>query len=588
MVTLNTGIGVQTIDGREYFGAFKYNEKSKTFDFIPRGQNLDLIEILTDIDDNEQFFKFKYLLNHKYETIIMPAAKFNKAGLLELTKIGVDVTENNVLLLINIIQQKRHYLLTRPKYRPEFVHKTLGWDEKDSAAIFKSNSVISKDNNIISEYTGEYDISCHGSYAAWKQMIHDHVLGHTPLETAVVLGLSATVNGYINQFISNENIIIDVTGDSSSGKTTMAMLALSTSASPKKSREKECLFSHWNATSNAIKELFKNNYGYPIVLDEFSMNTAGSVTDIIYSIGNGCFKNRLSKECKFIKNGGFCTALISTGESSMLNKTSRNTGILIRVISFKGIQWTESAEQSEAIKMCCIENYGWAISDVVKYIINSGKEKILAEYSEVRNDFIKALGENANEFSKRRSVNYSILLLTAKILISATGINFNYNEIFKFFIDNEAHSEKFEVTDIGSRAYDSLMEYIEKNKNKFTPSEYYSANVYGKICLDSHEVIIMKEEFQHIMKSLKYEDISSILKVWKKTGILTSYDSDRYTRKRCITTDGTAVSCYIIKYEKALKSPSISKRKIAKVIHKKPTIAELVAEVEKIDDFADF
>ncbi|MDM5509887.1 DUF927 domain-containing protein, partial [Staphylococcus aureus] len=62
--------------------------------------------------------------------------------------------------------------------------------------------------------------------------------------------------------------IFSFTGQSSTGKSTAAMLAASVAGNPTKGTEN--LFRSWNATRNALEGYLSGNYGVPIVLDELS------------------------------------------------------------------------------------------------------------------------------------------------------------------------------------------------------------------------------------------------------------------------------------------------------------------------------
>ena len=54
------------------------------------------------------------------------------------------------------------------------------------------------------------------------------VAGHTPLELAVTLGASACLVGYLSGKIGTETLFVNIVGKTSTGKTTMLNLAVST------------------------------------------------------------------------------------------------------------------------------------------------------------------------------------------------------------------------------------------------------------------------------------------------------------------------------------------------------------------------
>ena len=90
---------------------------------------------------------------------------------------------------------------------------------------------------------------------------------------AVIFGISALVTSFLKHKheIEFAGILFSFTGQSSTGKSTAAALAVSVAGNPTKGNE--TLFRSWNATRNALEGYLSNNYGIPIVFDELSSTT---------------------------------------------------------------------------------------------------------------------------------------------------------------------------------------------------------------------------------------------------------------------------------------------------------------------------
>ena len=123
-----------------------------------------------------------------------------------------------------------------------------------------------------------YDLTPKGTFDNWFNMYIDEVKGHLLLELAVIFGISALVTSFLKHKheIEFAGIIFSFTGQSSTGKSTAAALAVSVAGNPTKGNE--TLFRSWNATRNALEGYLSNNFGIPIVFDELSSATFKDTT----------------------------------------------------------------------------------------------------------------------------------------------------------------------------------------------------------------------------------------------------------------------------------------------------------------------
>ena len=163
-----------------------------------------------------------------------------------------------------------------------------------------------------------YDLEPKGTFEDWFNMYLNEVKGHFHLELATTFGISALVTAFLKhkQDVTFAGIIFSFTGQSSTGKSTAAALAVSVAGNPNKGSE--TLFRSWNATRNALESYLSNNYGVPLVFDELSSATFKDTTGLLYSIaeGQGRQRSNVHGEVKTPKNWG--TSVISTSEYSIL------------------------------------------------------------------------------------------------------------------------------------------------------------------------------------------------------------------------------------------------------------------------------
>ena len=84
-----------------------------------------------------------------------------------------------------------------------------------------------------------YDLTPKGTFDNWFNMYIDEVKGHLLLELAVIFGISALVTSFLKHKheIEFAGILFSFTGQSSTGKSTAAALAVSVAGNPTKGNE---------------------------------------------------------------------------------------------------------------------------------------------------------------------------------------------------------------------------------------------------------------------------------------------------------------------------------------------------------------
>ncbi|MDR4210916.1 DUF927 domain-containing protein, partial [Bacillus thuringiensis] len=99
----------------------------------------------------------------------------------------------------------------------------------------------------------KYDLIPKGNLSEWLQMYKEEVHGNLSLELDVLFGVSSLVTAFLKYHNNVEfsGTIFSFTGQSSTGKSTAAMLAASVAGNPTKGTEN--LFRSWNATRNALE-----------------------------------------------------------------------------------------------------------------------------------------------------------------------------------------------------------------------------------------------------------------------------------------------------------------------------------------------
>ena len=379
----------------------------------------------------------------------------------------------------------------------------------------------------------QYDLQPKGTFEGWWQMYLDEVKGNLLLELAVIFGISALVTSFLKHKheIEFAGILFSFTGQSSTGKSTAAALAVSVAGNPTKGNE--TLFRSWNATRNALEGYLSNNYGVPIVFDELSSTTLKDTTGLLYSIaeGQGRQRSNVHGEVKAPKNWG--TSVISTSEYSIFNDSAQNDGLRVRTIEINE-QFTTNATNADNIKKAVALNYGHVLPLVAKYLINREDEVIQWFYKEV--DWFEAkLKDETNNTGIRMFKRYAVITTSAKILGRVLATDIDIAKIRGYFIDYHAHTVS--ERSLADKAIEVITQFVAQNRGKFSDDKALKNMIenYGLIALkDGYiEVKIIASVFKNMLTENHFQDVNNVVNALRDKDFILA-DRGRQTTKRSV------------------------------------------------------
>lgn len=528
-------------------GSFKFKTVLEgVYKILPDGTEeriSDYMEIIK-LTYNLDTFEFKavirfYSLAGIHEIVVDRSTYLNKNKLLELMNKGIDVTYDNVSDLVKFFKNEE----LRNANNIENVHQSLGFSIYNNNIIYKLGTAI----GCQSTYAGEMDIGISGSKEEYFDMFKKEVLGNCALELAASAGVSAITQGFIGDEIGGESLVINLRGNSSTGKTTALKLAISAFSSP--DVKKNGLLGTYNGTNNALLNKLSGLKGVPFAFDEISLSTNENFTKFIYTLANGTDKERLNKKAELTKKGTWLTTILSNGERSLLDSSNKNAGLQVRVIEITNLKWTSSAGNAEKINETILRTHGHLALSFAEKITEWGKEYVLQIYRDTREDIyktFKTLGIIDN-FTERRVGKYAILLTTALILQEVLDVELDMDGIEQIFIDVEKVS--IQKRNFERSAIDYIKQYISKFQHKFSTEGNNNPNheTYGKLTkkVDYIELQMDKLSFDSMLREGGFEDKNVVLKVLKNNELLDA-ESDRFTRSR-LDNLGIKQDFYVIK-----------------------------------------
>ena len=483
----------------------------------------------------------KYL-NRDIKILIPRDKAMSKREIIKLSLQGADVTEENAKYHIRSIEYQE-----RKIGRVNNTHSELGFAKYKEKEIFKLYKAINED----SSYVGALDLKPKGNLGNYLDDLREHVVPYKNISLAFALGVSSSIVAKLNMHYKDINtLLVHLFAESTKGKSTAAMLAISVWGNPNLSGGG--LYNTWNSTENALSTSLAGNYGIAYALDELSMSKIEDTTSLIYNLVGGKDKARLTKDIELRAAATWTTSIISTGEVSLLSKAKNNTGLDIRVLELGGIVWTEDANHSDQVKALVNRNYGVFGADFVKRLIEFPADRLKEIFEEEREIFIQKVKEKniQDDMLSRTSCKYAIVTLTIRLINSMykdRGIILDIEGIRELLVDTEINS--INRRGIKRKAEDWLIQYIESNASKFKSGKETNTNVdyWGtrkELPNGELEVAILTNKFEEIMRKGKFEDTKVVLEQLKKEGKL-EYEAGRLTRKRKVNAIQTPV--YVIR-----------------------------------------
>ncbi len=555
--------GYDMVDGTKHYGRFKPAKDGKGTEFIGYGNYIAVDNVLTDIDGGCPILKIGYITTQgKSESVNIFRELIGQKKQLQtlLLRCNADVYDDSLCVLMNCLRvSERNAPNGQCFHRTGWITENLGTDEEVLA--FKGNCLVrnSSDTELIS-YVGPYDIGVKGTFEEWKSMLSECVLGRPQLEIAILIALSPIISCEWGA----RNLIFHFVGDSGSGKTTSAMLALSAVGCPIPSETAKyvgadgkplrSLLSSWRSTANALTGKLDGLDGTLMVYDELSkIEDPKVLAPAIYTFSDGADKDRMLSPTEMQSTSFIRTNILSVGEESLLEKAgNQNSGLNVRVCEINTM-FTDNAEQAEAITSGCAENYGHAGMLFAQYIV---KHMTYNEVAELRQEnlerYTEALKSGGSQSpTVRRLAEFGAILLTvADIAEKALGITFSQEEIIAFLVEQQVNAES--NSDIGTRAHNALRGYINANIANFITD---NSNEWKKSipCLGrvnysvdgGMEASIIASEFPGIMRKLGFNNASLILKKFKDGGHL-DYEQGKTYRKRQVTKAGGTVPVNVV------------------------------------------
>ncbi|USG65364.1 DUF927 domain-containing protein [Brevibacillus ruminantium] len=538
-------------------GEFRYGE------FVGRGTDLFILkkdksgklkekrfanlvfikETQQNIDDGMYQIVLRYWFIDQWHELKIKRSQLQVNELTKLLDYGVDVPNHKVRHIAKFLS------LHEDAAPLKKVHKKLGWAKHDGALVYKHQKMIGSNLPYSSEYVDDLSLQ-KGTYAGWKQVIEQEVLGYIPLEFALVCGFASPLISLIARFIDIEVLMFHIFGDSSQGKTSALRVFISPFALP--SKQEGGLILQWHGTLNGLVAQIKEKHGIPITLDEASMNRMNNFTEFLYLLAEGREKARMTKEVEERKRESWSGIVFSTAEHSLKAKSNQNAGLSVRLQEIGNIKWTTSPDNAKKIKEGLFEHYGHAGPRFVEYLLRKGKDDIIERWKKWSTICCEKM-EYKDGLSARIADRFALILATAELMNELFDFQVNIDGILAFLLKMD--QENIESRDLGERAYQYLKQKVVEYQAHFImDGAPPSRDCMGRITRHPGkgvEVEIMKEPFRRLIHEGGFDDSSVVLQSMKAKGYM-DHEEKKLTRKRKIEPDKPRIDVHIFLFDDSL------------------------------------
>lgn len=248
----------------------------------------------------------------------------------ELLHLGVEIDPKSRNYLAN-------YLQALPPKRSILCATQVGWQHQCFVLPDKVYGGESDGVFFQSQARTDAEYRCNGDLTQWRDAIGGKAVGN-PL---LMLALSAAFAGPLLRLVGMDGGGFHFVGDSSTGKTTLVTAACSVWGGEEMRRS-------WRSTANGIESvavLFNDGL---LVLDEISECDPRDIGAIVYSLGNGRGKQRMTKGGMARSVARWRCFLLSSGEKTVETAMAEGgmrakAGQLVRVLDVAADQGSYGA-----------------------------------------------------------------------------------------------------------------------------------------------------------------------------------------------------------------------------------------------------
>lgn len=404
-------------------GYLKASEDKDCFDFIEEPLIMldvcayfEVVSFIRDITDKTKSLKLKIRYNdHQLNTGEFVIDSKDLGEMRVMNRIfsgeGLFIKDPYYMAVSNEVKGQARELKMESGVT-ELHHSKLGWHTIDGNEYFlyDDKTLINGQPSICDR---EFDFTA-GKKERYEELLTDIVFPRKELTLAYILGFSAVVVSRLDKLKIAElgTVVINVSGKSSMGKSTMEQLMISPFGNPAFSKYGLAL-TH-SGTLNGILEALEGVHGLPRVIDDLQQNATINLTELLYTISQQETKMRCGE--KWNQNtDGWSGLLVVSSESPLMERMKVQQGTYPRLLNLSSVQWTSSSEEAEIIKRVATRNYGFTGKVFIDYVAKIPEDKLDDAYQRAL-DKVKKMMTERDGLTDRIATRIAAIALTCNLV----------------------------------------------------------------------------------------------------------------------------------------------------------------------------
>ena len=446
----------------------------------------------------------------------------------------------------------------------QLYHTKLGWHNIDGQYYFLYDQT--NINGKVSECKRDFLFEA-GDVNKYQEMLNKHVFPRKELALAYCLGFSAVVISLINKLRIADlgTIVLNVSGKSSTGKSTMEQLLLSPFGSPVFT--KHGLGLPHSGTLNGFLDALEGIHGLPRVIDDLQQNSNINLTELLYTISQEETKMRCGE--KWNRNiDGWSGIVIASSETPLMESMKVQQGTYPRLLNATNVQWTESAESAEEIKTIVNANYGLTGKTFIDYIVSMPIETLKSDYEKALNK-VKSLMTKKDGLSDRIATRLASIYLSCELVKQCFNSPFTWTteELIEPLIESE--QDTVDDRNPAEKLLNIIKTYAQEYKYSRFDVNYLKTHYKGNgtfsnetiakqtnegiinIKDDEWTVIIHEDRLKKILKAEGFNEWGTATNELKKRGILIGTEEKKKNGKTTIRTRKliNGIWCNVFKFK---------------------------------------
>ena len=490
------------------------NHQTQKMDYITRegDKHKDVANILIPIKIIDRFDTVEGGLM-ELETVIAGQSKRFKVPITCLSsqeETNQELLKHHYLISFNYINALRAYLIEQMRLLQdqgmiEWQYSGLGYTNLDGQRVFLLGDTQLPNGGVARYHDASFHFS-RGSEADYRSFLDQHIINGVPTQLALTIGLAAPLATRLRELADVQTIILNITGPSSTGKTTIAQFIASLWGEARLASRG--IIRTFNSTVNALTAGNEGINGVPIVLDDLSGSTIQDKTQFVYTLSQGEPKARATTSGKLQSPGNpWSGVILITSETPILNDTEIKQGLLVRVIDSQGLVWTKSAEHAEAIKRFIATCYGHTGRQFVLGLEAFSDYELMERFESARAEVLTAMSIKDN-LTQRIVNKLAVLHLASEMVSTILGIPLDRPAILAQLVSFDQAT----ATDrsVGVRAYEAIKNHIINHFNAYeayhengTPSHYHQRRGFQARIEFKEGVVSATYPFENFKKVLE-------------------------------------------------------------------------------------